>query len=68
MYRDNMIHNNIIWGRRLNKQMKRLGLSKQEIDLIMQNETKSNEQQFTSMGPDEYCGGYYGTISLKDFK
>ncbi len=46
---------------------KQLGLNTKQIHSILNNPTHMNEQFSLSQGPPMYNGGYYGTISIKDF-
>ena len=45
----------------------KLGLKNDEINLLLEENNKKNEQSLTSMGPFDYPGTHYGTISIKDF-
>ncbi len=44
-----------------------LGLSKKEIDVVLNSMSTRNEQPSFSLGPPFYPGGRYGTVSINDF-
>lgn len=44
-----------------------LGLNNKDIDEILKQTMPRNEQTILSAGPDIYCGGWYGTVSIYDF-
>ncbi len=66
VYRDTMSHNNKIIGQKLDRAIKKLGLNKKEVDHIIRDNTRREENILFSDGP-MYCSSYYGTISIKDF-
>jgi hypothetical protein len=47
---------------------KKLGLNEENIDAMLKDIPPRNEQPSFSLGPPGYFGGYYGTISINDFK
>lgn len=47
---------------------KKLGLNGENIDAMLKDIPPRNEQPSFALGPPEYLGGYYGTISINDFK
>ena len=46
-----------------------LGINSNDIENIIEkcSITEENVHLSTSSGPGPYCGGYYGSISIKDF-
>ena len=46
----------------------KLGLNKENIDAMLKDIQPRNEQPSFTLGPPEYLGGYYGTISINNFK
>ena len=44
-----------------------LGLNNEELDYIMFGTNSETEKSSLSMGPFDYPGTHYGTISIKDF-
>ena len=47
---------------------KKLGLNKENMDTILKDILPRNEHLSFSLGPPLYSGGYYGTVSINDFK
>lgn len=47
---------------------KQLGLKETEITKILTTQENNTSPPITETGPNEYGGGYYGTISPKQFK
>jgi ABC-type enterochelin transport system substrate-binding protein len=45
----------------------KIGLTKKEIDNMLNNMLLINEQNLLSFGPRGYMGSLYGTISIKSF-
>ena len=50
-----------------NKLGNKLGLSKKDINNILENRNTRTEQPSLSIGGPDYPGTYYGTISINDF-
>lgn len=46
---------------------KKLGLNRRNIAAMLRDIPPIPEQPSFELGPGPYCGGYYGTISIKDF-
>jgi len=46
----------------------KLGLNEENIDAMLKDIPTRNEQPSFSLGPPDYFGCYYGTISINDFK
>lgn len=48
---------------------KNIGLKKTDLDNILHSEKNCSENIHlsTSLGPNPYGGGFYGTISIRDF-
>ena len=47
---------------------RKLGLNKNDIELVFNYKSVSDEQTYLSCGPGGYSGGFlYGTISIYDF-
>jgi hypothetical protein len=44
-----------------------LSLNNKDIDEILKQTLPRNEKTSLSSGPDIYCGGWYGTVSIYDF-
>jgi len=44
-----------------------MSLNKKDINLILNENNKLQEQTYFSAGPNWYPGGRYGTISIKEF-
>jgi len=61
-----MLHNNITKNKELINLIEKLGMSTKEVEGIITNNTGENNI-LSSVGPIDYCSGYYGTVSLKDF-
>ncbi len=67
MLRDTMLHNSNIELGNINKLIHMLGMSNREIECIIKNNARE-EIIYLSDGPDrEYCSGYYGSTSIRDF-
>ena len=48
---------------------KKIGLNEKDVDDILININASNDQSSIQVGPpDPYIGGFYGTMSFKDFQ
>ena len=47
---------------------KKLALNEENIDAMLKDMPTRNEQPSFALGPPDYLGGYYGTISINDFK
>ncbi len=47
---------------------KKLALNEENIDAMLKDIPTRNEQTSFTLGPPDYLGGYYGTISINDFK
>ena len=45
-----------------------IGLNKKEMNSILNDTLLKNEQLSLTAGPPPYNGGFYGTISIKDFQ
>jgi hypothetical protein len=56
-------------GTKIQELGKTLGMNKEEINQILNNNTKTKEEFLLLLGPRPYgCGGYYGTISINHFR
>jgi len=44
-----------------------MGLSRSDIILMLKDTKSINEQNSLSIGPPDYCGAFYGTVSIIDF-
>jgi len=62
-----MLQNNNIGTREFNEIIVKLGMSEKDVNDIFMSNPSKKEQAYLSAGPDPYGGGYYGTISIKDF-
>lgn len=67
MVHDTMLQNSNIKRMELNQLINMLGLNNDDLNNIIRNNSITKEQNYLSMGPKPYCGGYYGTISIKEF-
>ena len=47
---------------------KKLGLTREDIAAMLRDMPAKTEQTTFDLGPGPYNGGYYGTISINDFK
>lgn len=52
---------------KLYKNGKKVGLTKREINIMLDNNSVTKEKTVLTMGPYPYTGTHYGTISIKDF-
>ncbi len=64
-----MTQNNNIKIGKIGKLISTLGINAIDIENIIEKclITEENIHLSTSSGPIPYCGGYYGSISIKDF-
>jgi len=46
---------------------RKLGLKKNDMDLILNDVDRTEEKSSFSTGPPEYMGAHYGSISINDF-
>lgn len=53
----------------INELIRTLGINPDDMENIIEkcSITQENIHLSTSLGPGPYCGGYYGSISIKDF-
>jgi hypothetical protein len=67
MFRGNMTQIIKEKWEKLGKSADMLDLNQKEFDQIFNRDTKKEQVYLTIGGPIPYTGGYYGTISIKDF-
>ena len=65
--RDTMLQYSNIKCEELSQLINALGMNSDDINNILRDKSSIKEQNFLSMGPKPYCGGYYGTISIEKF-
>lgn len=68
MYRDNMKQEEGVRKRKLVKIAETLEISKHQIEKILQQTSTRKEKPSFLLGPYGYSGGYYGTVSINEFK
>ena len=69
MWRDNMIQISNQGKTKLLSLGKMVGINKRDIDEIINSLSLKNKPISLSLGPSPYeGGGYYGTVSIRDFE
>lgn len=51
---------------RLKELKKKLEINNKDVNEILKNSLDITEETYLSAGPNPYCGGYYGSVSIKD--